>query len=121
MRQALPPAVIVASGVQPRSSEARSGAAGAGNPGRLEALARPRPRQRNPAAPVQRKTPPSDRAPAAALVATSCSATRSQRDRGARLPAPQDPRAHPEPAAVVAWMELMRRRLAVSFKACSFC
>lgn len=28
---------------------------------------------------------------------------------------------HPEPAAVVAWMELMRRRLAVSFRACSFC
>lgn len=27
----------------------------------------------------------------------------------------------PEPAAVVAWMELMRSRLAVSFRACSFC
>lgn len=38
------------------------------------------------------------------------------------VPAPP-PRAstHPEPAAVVAWMELMRRRLAVSFRACSFC
>lgn len=38
-----------------------------GGPGRLEALARPRPTLPNPAAPKQRKAPPSDRA----LVATS--------------------------------------------------
>lgn len=38
-----------------------------------------------------------------------------------RAGAQPEPRAHPEPAAVVAWMELMRRRLAVSFRACSFC
>ena len=27
----------------------------------------------------------------------------------------------PEPAVVVAWIELMRRQLAVDIKACSFC
>lgn len=53
-----------------------------------------------------------------------CSKSRAEQLPGGQelLPASLPPRwTHPEPAAVVALMELMRSRLAVSFSACSVC
>ena len=68
---------------------------------------------------LHHETAPPIPSPGASSVVALCSATRSRR---ARTPAPPPSvPTHPDPAAVVAWMELIRRRLAVSFRACSFC
>ena len=68
---------------------------------------------------LHHETAPPTPSPGVSSVVALCSATRSRRAR-TPTPPPSVP-THPDPAAVVAWIELIRRRLAVSFRACSFC